>query len=74
MSQGKQEQEEGPQKNFGHQIFFDSVIVDFGGVLLVVLILLVTWVIWTPNPLNSAKSSLYVKFQPSSTPPFNSFW
>ena len=30
-----------------------SVIVDFGGVLLVVLVLLVTW---TPNPLNSAKS------------------
>ena len=30
-----------------------SDIADFGGVLLV---LLVTWVLCTPNPLNSAKS------------------
>ena len=33
-----------------------SVIVDFVGILLVVLVLLVTWVIRTPNLLNSAKS------------------
>ena len=32
-------------------VFYD--IADFGGVLLV---LLVTWVLRTPNPLNSAKS------------------
>ena len=31
-------------------------IADFGLVFLVVLVLLVTWVIWT-NPLKSAKSS-----------------
>ena len=31
------------------------LLIDFGGVLLV-LLLLVTCVIWTPNPLNSAKS------------------
>ena len=35
----------GLKKNFGSEIFFGPVIVDFGGVLLVVLILLVTWVI-----------------------------
>ena len=33
-----------------------SLIVDFGGVLLVVLVLLVTWIIWTPNPQNTTKS------------------
>ena len=38
------------QKNFGSKRKF---IVDFGGILLV---LLVAWLIWTPNPLNSAKS------------------
>ena len=35
-----------------------SVYADFGGVVLVVLALLVTWVIYTPNPLTLAKSSL----------------
>ena len=33
-----------------------SLLIDFGGLPLVVLVLLVTWVIRTPNPLNSAKS------------------
>ena len=37
------------------QLDFQYVIADFGGVLLV-LVLLVTCVIRTPNPLNSAKS------------------
>ena len=35
-----------------NKIFSSSVIVYFGGVLLVDLVLLVTWVIRTPNPLN----------------------
>ena len=42
----------GSEKNFGSEIFFGPVIVDFGGVLLVVLILPVTWLIRTPEPLN----------------------
>ena len=46
----------GSEKNFGSENFFGPVIVDFGEVLLVVLILPVTWVIRTPEPLNSAKS------------------
>ena len=33
------------EKILGLKFFFGPVIVDFGGVLLVVLILLVTWVI-----------------------------
>ena len=49
------------QKNFGSEIILGatisflvcSVLVDFCKVLIV---LLVTWVIWTPNPLNSARS------------------
>ena len=46
----------------------------FGGVLVVVLFLLVTW---TPKPLKLAKtpmSSLSVKFQASSTPPYDRLW
>ena len=57
----------GLKKNIGSENFFGSDkilgakirflvfsdIADFGGVLLV---LLVTWVLRTPNPLNSAKS------------------
>ena len=43
--------------------------VDFGGVILV---LLVTWAIRTPNPLNSA--SLWFNFQCSSTLPSDRFW
>ena len=35
----------GLKKIFVFEIFFGPVIVDFGGILLVVLILLVTWVI-----------------------------
>ena len=59
----------GSEKNFGskkivglthlcatNRFLVCSAIVDFGGVLLVLLVLLMTWVIRTPNPLNSAKS------------------
>ena len=46
----------GLKKILGSGNFFGPVIVDFGDVLLVVLILPVTWLIRTPEPLNSAKS------------------
>ena len=79
----------GSKINFGSQIFFGkhhlcmtksflvgSAIVDLGGVLLVVLVLLVTWVNQTQAPKLSQKpmSSLCVKFQPFSTPPSDRFW
>ena len=41
------------------------------------MVLLITWVIRTPNPLKLSQkhmSSLCVKFQPSSTPPPDRFW
>ena len=48
-----------------------SVIVDFGVVLLV---LLVTWVMWTSKLNQKPMIGLCVKFQPSSTPPSDRFW
>ena len=45
-----------------------SVIVDFG------VVLLVTWVIWTPKLSQKPMIGLCVKFQPSSTPPSDRFW
>ena len=49
-------------------------MADFGQVLFVLLVLLVTWVIQTPNPSQKPMSSLCVKFQPSSTPHSDRFW
>ena len=46
-----------------------SFIVDFG-----LLVLLVTWVIWTPKPSQKPMIGLCVKFPPSSTPPSDRFW
>ena len=50
---------------------FQAVFADFGGVVLVVLVLLVTWVLILSQKL---KISLFVKFQPSSTHPSDRFW
>ena len=62
----------GSEKNLGSKqvlgqkkiLVQKNLFVDFGGVLLVVLVLLVTWVIRTPNPLKLSQkpmSSLYVR-------------
>ena len=60
---GLKKKDLGPNFVFGkhhlcvtNRFLVGSVNVDLGGVLLVVLVLLVTWVNRTPKPLNSAKS------------------
>ena len=69
----RSEKNVGSEKNLGATIRFlvCSVIVDFGVVLLV---LLVTLVIWTPKLSQKPMIGLFVKFQPSSTPPSDRFW
>ena len=44
------------KKTLGKDRLCVTIIADFCGVLLVAVLLLVTWVIWTPNPLDTAKS------------------
>ena len=58
----------GLKKNLGQKNFVCSVIVDFG------VVLIVTWVIWTPKLSQKPMIGLCVKFQPSSTPPSDRFW